>query len=165
MIAYLKDKQIATIAMESTGSYWKTLFMALEAAGFEVFLVCGNQTKNVKGRKSDVLDCQWIQWLHNVGMLSASFIPEGVMADLRIYSRQRNRYIQHQTRLISQIQVALRSLNLRLEVALNDVTGKSGSAIIEAILKGERNPKTLANYQVKKPKAEIVLSLELLCSH
>lgn len=163
MIAYLKSQKVETISMESTGNYWQTLFMALEKAGFEVSLVCGTQTKNVKGRKTDVLDCQWIQWLHSVGMLSASFIPEGVVADLRIYSRQRLRYIQHQSRLISQIQSALRSMNLRLEVALNDVTGKSGCAIIEAILTGERNPQNLANladYRVKKSKKEIALSLE-----
>lgn len=163
MIAYLKSQKVETIAMESTGNYWQTLFMALEEAGFEVFLVCGSQTKNVKGRKTDVLDCQWIQWLHSVGMLSASFIPEGIVADLRIYSRQRLHYIHHQNRLINQMQSALRSMNLRLEVALNDITGKSGCAIIEAILAGERNPKNLANladYRVKKSKEEIALSLE-----
>lgn len=93
-------------------------------AGFEVFLVCGNQTKNVKGRKTDVQDCQWIQWLHSVEMLSNSFIPNEFISHLRIYSRQRLKYIQVQTRLINQIQRDLRAMNLRLEVALNDVTGK-----------------------------------------
>jgi len=163
MIEYLRSKSVKTIAMESTGNYWQTLFAALEKAGFEVFLVCGNQTKNVKGRKTDVQDCQWIQWLHSVGMLSNSFIPNEFVAHLRIYSRQRLKYIQIQSRLINQIQRDLRAMNLRLEVALNDVTGKSGRAIIEAILAGERNPVELANladYRVKKSKEEIAMSLE-----
>lgn len=163
MVAYLKSKGIKTIAMESTGNYWQTLFAALEQAGFEVFLVCGNQTKNVKGRKTDVQDCQWIQWLHSVGMLSNSFIPNEFVSHLRIYSRQRLKYIQIQTRIVNQIQRDLRAMNLRLEVALNDITGKSGRAIIEAILAGERSPNILANladWRVKKTKEEIALSLE-----
>lgn len=163
MVVYLKSKGVRTIAMESTGNYWQTLFAALEKAGFEVFLVCGNQTKNVKGRKTDVQDCQWIQWLHSVGMLSNSFIPNEFISHLRIYSRQRLKYIQVQNRIINQIQRDLRAMNLRLEVALNDVTGKSGRAIIEAILSGERNPKSLAelaDYRVKKSKEEIAFSLE-----
>lgn len=163
MIDYLKEKGIQTIAMESTGNYWQTLFSALEKAGLEVLLVCGNQTKNVKGRKTDVQDCQWIQWLHSVGMLSNSFIPNEFVSHLRIYSRQRLKYIQIQTRLVNQIQRDLRAMNLRLEVALNDVTGKSGRDIIEAILAGERDPVALANladYRVKKSKTEIALSLE-----
>lgn len=163
MIAHLKEKGVQTIAMESTGNYWQTLYVALERAGFEVYLVCGNQTKNVKGRKTDVQDCQWIQWLHSVGMLSHSFIPNDFVSQVRIYSRERNKQIQHQSRLINQMQKDLRGMNLRLEVALNDITGKSGSAIIEAILAGERNPNTLAklaDYRVKKSKEEIAMSLE-----
>lgn len=163
MINYLHEMGVLTIAMESTGNYWQTLFSALEKAGFEVFLVCGNQTKNVKGRKTDVQDCQWIQWLHSVGMLSNSFIPKEFVSHLRIYSRQRLKYIQIQTRIINQIQRDLRAMNIRLEVAINDVTGKSGRDIIEAMLKGERNPVTLAglaNFRVKKSAEEIAHSLE-----
>lgn len=163
MIQYLKESHVTTIAMESTGNYWQTLFAALEKAGFEVFLVCGSQTKNVKGRKTDVQDCQWIQWLHSVGMLTHSFIPSEWVSHLRIYSRQRLKYIQHQTQIINQVQKALRAMNLRLEIALNDVTGKSGRDIIEAILGGERNPVTLADladYRVKKSREEIARSLE-----
>lgn len=163
MISYLNQEGVKTIAMESTGNYWQTLFMALREAGFEVLLVCGSQTKNVKGRKTDVQDCQWIQWLHSVGMLTGSFIPNELVSELRIYSRQRQKYIQHQNRLINQIQRDLRLMNIRLEVALNDITGKSGLAIIEAILAGERDPHSLASladYRVKKSKEEIAKSLE-----
>lgn len=163
MVEYLKEQGVKTIAMESTGNYWQTLFAALEKAGFEVFLVCGTQTKNVKGRKTDVQDCQWIQWLHTVGMLSHSFIPNEFVSHLRVYSRQRLKYIQIQTRIINQLQRDLRAMNLRLEVALNDITGKSGRAIIEAILAGERNPVVLAglaDFRVKKSREEIARSLE-----
>ena len=163
MIKYLREKRIKTIAMESTGTYWQTLYLALEKAGFEVFLVCGNQTKNVKGRKTDVQDCQWIQWLHSVGMLSHSFIPSEFVAELRIYTRQRAKYVAQQTRIINQLQRDLRSMNIRLEVALNDITGKSGRAIIEAILEGERDVHKLAglvDFRVKKSQQEIARSLE-----
>jgi transposase len=163
MIAYLKCENVQTIAMESTGNYWQTLYAALVDAGFEVFLVCGSQTKNVKGRKTDVQDCQWIQWLHSVGMLSNSFIPNQLVSRIRVHTRQRSKYIEIQSRIINQIQRDLRLMNLRLEVVLNDVTGKSGCAIIEAILSGERNPRNLANladWRVKKSKDEIALALE-----
>lgn len=163
MIEYLNEQDVKTIAMESTGNYWQTLFAALEKAGFEVFLVCGTQTKNVKGRKTDVQDCQWIQWLHSAGMLSHSFIPNEFVSHLRVYSRQRLKYIQVQTRIINQLQRDLRAMNLRLEVALNDITGKSGCAIIEAILAGERSAVVLAglaDYRVRKSKEEIAQSLE-----
>jgi len=98
MIAYLQEKSVKSIPMESTGNYWQTLFAALVKTGFEVFLVCGNQTKNVKGRKTDVQDCQWIQWLHSIGMLSNSFIPSEFLSRLRVYSRQRQKYIEIKSR-------------------------------------------------------------------
>lgn len=163
MISYLQERNVKTIAMESTGTYWQTLFMALENAGFEVYLVCGNQTKNVKGRKTDVQDCQWIQWLHSVGMLTHSFIPNEFVSFLRVYTRQRAKYITLQTRIVNQLQRDLRLMNIRLEVALKDITGKSGRDIIEGILNGVRNPVDLANlvnFRVKKSKEEIAASLE-----
>ena len=163
LIAYLKENHIESIAMESTGNYWQTLFSALQIAGFEVMLVCGNQTKNVKGRNTDVQDCQWIQKLHSLGLLSNSFLPSEFVAQLRIYSRQRDGYIKVQARIINQIQRDLRLMNIRLDVALRDVTSKSGCLIIEAILQGERDAETLADlvdYRVKKSKAEIAMSLK-----
>jgi len=163
LITFLTTHQIKTIAMESTGNYWQTLFTSLQVAGFDVILVCGNQTKNVKGRKTDVQDCQWIQKLHSLGLLSNSFLPSEFVAQLRIYSRQRQKYIRVQSRLINQMQRDLRLMNIRLEIALRDITGKSGTAIIEAILKGERDAKQLASlvdYRVKKSHEEIAKSLE-----
>ncbi len=163
MIEFLTSHHIQTIAMESTGNYWQTLFASLQVAGFDVILVCGNQTKNVKGRKTDVQDCQWIQKLHSLGLLSNSFLPSEFVGQLRIYSRQRQKYIKIQTRIINQMQRDLRHMNIRLEIALRDITGKSGLAIIEAILKGERNAKQLASlvdYRVKKSQEDITKSLE-----
>lgn len=163
MIGYLRSEGVETIAMESTGNYWQTLYMSLSDAGFQVFLVCGNQTRNVKGRKTDVQDCQWIQWLHSVGMLTHSFIPSGQVARVRLHARQRLKYIQVQNRLVNQMQRDLRLMNIRLEVALNDITGKSGRAIIEAILSGVREPETLAalaDWRVKKGRDEIASALQ-----
>ena len=163
LIEFLKTHHIKTIAMESTGTYWQTLFTSLQVAGFDVILVCGNQTKNVKGRKTDVQDCQWIQKLHSLGLLSNSFLPSEFVAQLRIYSRQRQKYIKIQTRIINQMQRDLRQMNIRLEIALRDITGKSGMAIIEAILNCERDANNLASlvdYRVKKSKEEIAKSLE-----
>ena len=94
MIEYLRMCRITTIAMESTGTYWQTLFTALQAAGFEVLLVGGNQTKNVKGRKSDVIDCMWIQKLHSLGLLSGSFLLNDVIGALRYYYYHRQHLIE-----------------------------------------------------------------------
>jgi transposase len=163
LIKHLKENNIKSIAMESTGNYWQTLFSALQVAGFEVILVCGNQTKNVKGRKTDVQDCQWIQKLHSLGLLSNSFLPSEFVAQMRIYSRQRDKYIKIQSRIINQLQRDLRLMNIRLDVALRDITSKSGCLIIEAILQGERDANNLAHladYRVKKSKEEIAMSLE-----
>lgn len=163
LIKWLEDHQITTIAMESTGSYWQTLFDALQQSGFDVILVSGNQTKNLKGKKTDMLDCLWIQKLHSLGLLSGSFLPGVDLQMLRTYYNHRQHLIKQMSKYINKMQKALRLMNIRLDIALNDIMGKSGRAIIEAILSGERNPEflaKLANYRVKKSKDEIALSLE-----
>ena len=162
MIGWLKENDVRSIAMESTGSYWQTLFDALQQAGFEVVLVNGNQTKNVKGKKTDLLDCLWIQKLHSLGLLSGSFLPSGELQSLRTYYNQRQFLIHQMTKYVNKMQKSLRLMNIRLDVALRDIMGMSGRAIIEAILNGERDPEKLAglaNYRVKKSKAEIAESL------
>lgn len=163
MIQWLKSKSITTVAMESTGSYWQTLFDTLQCAGFEVILVNGNQTKNVKGKKTDMLDCLWIQKLHSLGLLNGSFLPTSELQCLRTYYNHRQYLINQMSKYINKMQKALRLMNIRLDVALRDIMGKSGRSIIEAILSGERHPEVLAglaNYRVKKSKSEIVKSLE-----
>jgi transposase len=104
---WLKQQGITTIAMESTGSYWKGLFQRLQQDGFEVLLVNGKHTRNVKGRKTDVLDCQWIQRLHSLGLLSGSFLPDSFTATLRQYVRQRDYLIEQQAAYIKKIEQAL----------------------------------------------------------
>ncbi|GAC1494528.1 MAG: IS110 family transposase [Flavisolibacter sp.] len=162
MIEHLRAGGVTSIAMESTGTYWQTLFNALQTAGFEVILVNGSQTKNVKGRKTDVLDCMWIQKLHSLGLLSGSFILSSYLQQLRTYYSHRQYLIEQTSKYTNKMQKALRIMNIRLDVVLNDIAGKSGMAIIDAILDGERDPYQLAglvSYRVKKSKEEIASSL------
>ena len=148
--------------MESTGSYWQTLFHALQKAGFEVILVQGNQTKNVQGKKTDVLDCMWIQKLHSLGLLSSSFLLSDYFQTLRSYYGHREHLIEQTAMYINKMQKALRLMNIRLDVAIRDLAGKSGRAILDAILAGHRDPNylaSLAHFRVKKSPDEIAAAL------
>lgn len=162
MAKWLKENGVKTIAMESTGVYWRSLFLILEAYGFEVILVNARHIKNVKGKKSDMADCEWIWQLHSVGFLSASFQPDEFTGKIRTYNRHRRTLIQGASRYVSKMQKALILMNLQLPIVLSDITGKSGQAIIKSILKGERNAKKLANLadpRVKASKEEIQKAL------
>lgn len=162
IINYLQSHNITTVAMESTGSYWQALFNDLQRSGFEVILVSGSQTKNVKGKKTDVINAIWIQKLHSLGLLAASFLPNDIMQELRTYYGHRQHLIQQIARYSLKMQKSLRYMNVRLDVALRDITGKSGMGIIEAILEGKRDPHFLATLvflRTKKTKAEIADSL------
>ncbi len=162
MIEHLRTHGITTVAMESTGTYWQTLFDALQTEGFEVLLVGGNQTKNVKGRKTDVIDCMWIQKLHSLGLLSGSFLLSNALQELRTYYYHRQHLIEHAALYVHKMQKSLRLMNIRLNIAIRDVAGKSGLNIIEAILAGNRNPEhfaSLVDVRVKKSKEEIADSL------
>ena len=123
--------------MESTGVYWIALFQLLETRGFEVFLVNASHIKNVPGRKSDVSDCQWIQYLHSVGLLRASFRPSDEICVLRSLWRHREGLLQMASEHIQQMQKALTQMNLQVHHVLSDITGVSGIAILDAILAGE----------------------------
>jgi len=116
MAQWLQQHKITTIAMESTGTYWQTLFSALIGEGFEVILVNGRQTKNIKGKKTDILDCQWIQKLHTLGLLSASFLPDSTTDIIRTYHRHRQNIIKQVTTTVQKMQKYLRLMNLRLDV-------------------------------------------------
>jgi transposase len=162
LIDYLKRSLISSIAMESTGSYWQTLFFALQEAGFEVLLVCGYQTKNLRA-KTDVKDCQWIQKLHSLGLLRGSFLPSEQTARIRILHRHRSSLLEESSKMTNKMQKALRLMNLRLDVVISDITGKSGIAIIAAILNGERNGENLARLadpRVRKSREEISNALQ-----
>jgi transposase len=162
LVEWFSRQKITTVAMESTGSYWQTLFSALQRAGFEVLLVNGRQIKNVKG-KTDVKDCQWIQRLHCLGLLTGSFLPTKQIERLRTYQRHRNWLVEECARLTNKMQKALRLMNLRMDVVLSDIMGSTGRDMIKSILKGTRSGQQLAllaNSRVKRSKEEIAKALE-----
>jgi transposase len=132
---YLKENNITTVAMESTGTYWQNLFSKLQAVGLEVILANGKFTKNIKGKKTDVLDCMWIQKLHSLGMLSESFLPDAATEKLRTYCRHRAGLIETTAIHFHKMQKYLRLLNFRLDVVVKDICGQTGLAIIERICK------------------------------
>lgn len=161
---YLKELNITHVAMEATGVYWLTLFDILEEQGFDVFLVNPADSKNLPGRKTDVQDCQWIQQLFSYGLLRKSFVPEDIVRKLRVYTRMREDKLQMGASHIQHMQKALIQMNIRLPEVLSQIHGVSGFAMIEAILKGERNPSVLLNCctsdLIKRKGKDIMLSLE-----
>lgn len=163
MIVWLKRCKIQTVVMESTGSYWIPVFEILDREGFEVKLVDAHHVKNVRGRKSDVIDCQWLQQLHTYGLLSGAFRPEDKIVELRSFLRQRSLLIESASMHIQHMQKALIQMNLHLNNAISDITGVTGMAIVRAILSGERNPNKLAGLRdarCKQPQEVIRKSLQ-----
>jgi transposase len=155
---WLKEHRVTTVAMESTGVYWIPVFQVLETAGIEVCLVNAHHAKNVPGRKSDVSDCQWLQYLHSVGLLRGSFRPPDEICAARTLIRHRGNLVAQAAVHIQHMQKALVQMNLRLQHVLSDLSGTSGLAIIDAILAGERDPARLAKLRdphVRAPEAAI----------
>lgn len=160
---WLTSCGIKTIAMESTGVYWIPVFEILEEKGFEVKLVNARHVKNVPGRKSDVLDCQWLQQLHTYGLLQGAFRPADEVLTLRAYVRQRSMLVHSAASYIQRMQKALTQMNLQLHNVVTDITGTTGMRIIKAILSGEKNPEALAvmrDPRCKNSTATIALSLK-----
>jgi transposase len=155
LAAWLKKCGIETVAMESTGVYWLPIYEILEEAGFEVLLVNAHHVKNVSGRKSDVIDCQWIRELHTYGLLSGAFRPSKEICELRAYVRQRSNLVRFASSHIQHMQKALDLMNLRLHNVISDITGTTGQKIIRAILAGERDPKILSQYRDGRCKQPI----------
>jgi transposase len=159
---WLRTHAIRTIAMESTGIYWIPLFELLEEQGFRCCLISATSIKRFPGRKSDVLDCQWIQTLHSYGLLADSFRPDADLVALRTLLRHRAQLIEHRSPHVLHMQKALLYMNLQLSQVLSDVMGETGQRIIRAIVDGERNPFKLAalrNFRCKKDEAEIAKAL------
>jgi len=164
---WLTEHKIKTVAMESTGVYWIPLFEVLEKRGFECLLtlaphasagVSSRSLRRVAGRKSDVTDGQWIQTLHNYGLLESSFRPQADLIALRSLLRHRRSLVDHRSPHIQHMQKALLQMNVQLSQAVSDVSGVTGQAIIRAILSGVRDPKMLASLRepgCKKSEAEI----------
>ena len=149
--------------MESTGTYWQNVFSHLISQGFEVILVNGRQTKNIKGKKTDILDCQWIQKLHTLGLLSSSFLPDSTTDIIRTYSRHRQNLIKQVGSTVLKTQKYLRLMNLRLDVVVNDIVGLTGSKIIAAFIAGETSGIELAKYRhfnCRKSESEIAKALQ-----
>lgn len=159
---WLVECGVDTVAMESTGVYWIPVFEILEARGLKVYLVNARHIKNVPGRKSDFLDCQWLQQLHSLGLLNGSFRPDAEMVALRAYLRHRAELIQHRAPHILHMQKALQQMNLQLHHVLSDITGVTGQAILRAIVAGERDPKTLADFRQPGCKADEVTIIKAL---
>lgn len=160
---WLKSYEITTVAMESTGDYWQNLYVELEKYGFEVLLANGKFTKNIRGRKTDVLDCMWIQRLHSLGLLSSSFLPDEITEQLRTFCRQRSNMVDLAASASRKMQKYLKLLNFRLDVVVNDVCGLTGMAIIADICKGNHDPILLSkhrHYNCRKSEQEIAKALQ-----
>ena len=163
MADWFEQCGVKIVAMESTGVYWIPLYEVLERRGFEVLLVNARHVKNVSGRKSDVLDCQWLQQLLTFGLLRGAFRPIDRMCALRAFVRQRARLLRDQGRYVQHMQKAMTLMNLQLGNAISDVAGVTGQNIVRAIVQGERDPYVLAAYRdvrIHATEAEIAASLQ-----
>jgi len=159
----LKQNGITSIAMESTGVYWVSLFLLLQEQSFEVCLVNAKHVKNVTGRKDDETDAEWIQKLHSCGLLSPSFQPDYMTRALRSLVRHRKNLVRTSTTYLNRMQKALELMNIKLQTIISDIDGKTGLSIIKAILDGERNPEVLADLRdlrIKASREDIIKSLE-----
>ena len=160
---WLEQCGIKIVAMESTGVYWIPLYEVLQRRGFEVLLVNARHVKNVSGRKSDVLDCQWLQQLLSFGLLRGAFRPDDKVCELRSITRQRAMLLKSQGRHVQHMQKALTQMNIQLANVISDVAGVTGQKIIREIVAGERDAQVLAAYRdvrIKASEQEIAKSLQ-----
>lgn len=144
---WLKKVGITSVAMESTGVHWIPVYDMLEANGFEVLLVNARHIKNVPGRKTDVIDCQWIQQLHSYGLLRGSFRPTEKILQIRTIMRHRSILIEYAASHVQHMQKSLFLMNIQLKNVIRDIAGLTGMKIIRAIVAGERDPAVLAQYR------------------
>jgi transposase len=161
MAAWLLERGVESVAMESTYIYWIPVYEVLEAAGIEVVLVNARMLHNVPGRKTDMHDCQWLQLLHSCGLLRGSFRPRDAVCRLRALQRQRASLIETRSRCVQWMQKALDHMNVRVHRAVSDLTGQTGMAIVRAIVGGERDPLRLAAFRDKACKK----SVETIAEH
>ena len=140
MVEWLKSCGVTKVAMESTSVYWIPVYEVLERAGFEVMLVPPRMTKQIGGRKSDVLDCQWIWQLMSYGLLRGAFRPADAICPLRSFMRQAKQLVEDRSRCVLHMQKALTQMNVRLDSVISNIMGKTGERILRAIIAGERDP-------------------------
>jgi transposase len=162
---WLKQCGVRTVAMESTGVYWIPVYELLEEQGFEVLLVNAAHARNVPGRKSDVLDCQWLLELHTFGLLRPSFRPGPRITELRTYARHRQTLIEEAARQIQRIQKALDQMNIQIHHVIADITGKTGMAIVRDIIAGKHDPELLAQHRDPRCRASLETVTEALRGH
>jgi len=156
---WLKSEGVRSVAMEATGVYWLPLYSVLEAAGFEVLMVNGRQTRNVPGRKTDMKDCQWGATLHMHGLLKAGFVPPADIRRLQDYLRLRADHVASAAGHVQHMQKALERMNIKLHDVIASLAGMSGLAVVRAIINGERSPEALlalCDQQIRRAKAEQV---------
>jgi transposase len=155
LVDWLQRCRVDTVAMESTSVYWIPLFQILEARGIEVHLVNAQHVHHVPGRKSDVLDCQWLQYLHSVGLLRASFRPEQAVCEIRSLMRHRENLVQMACVHVQHMHKSLDQMNLQIHHVISDITGVTGLAIVDAIVAGETDPEALVKLRDHRIKASI----------
>jgi len=151
---------VSTVAMEATGIYWMSLFDKIEAAGIEVILVDPHSVRQVPGRKSDVMDCQWLQQLHACGLLRGAFRPASAVRRLRVLCRHRADLVCEGASHLQQAQKALVQMNVQLHLVVSDINGQTGLRIIEAILAGQREASALAQLRDPRIKKSTVAEME-----
>lgn len=152
---WLVELGITTVAMESTGVYWIPVFEILQTRGLEVLLVNARDVKNVPGRKTDVNDAQWLQQLHEHGLLRGSFRPRDQVVQLRAFLRHRERLVEYGASHIQHMQKSLMQMNVQLHHVVADITGVTGMKIIRDIVAGVRDPKVLAGHRDSRCKASL----------
>jgi transposase len=152
---WLQQCRVDTVAMESTGVYWIPLFQILEARGIDVHLVNAQHVHHVPGRKSDVLDCQWLQYLHSVGLLKASFRPEQAVCEIRSLMRHRENLVEMSCVHVQHMHKSLDQMNLQIHHVISDITGVTGLAIVDAIIAGKTDPRELAKLRDHRIKASM----------
>lgn len=156
---WLLAHEVRSVAMEATGVYWLPLYGVLEAAGLEVLMVNGRQTRNLPGRKTDMKDCQWGATLHAHGLLRAGFVPPAYIRRLQDYLRLRAEHIGSGASHVQHMQKALERMNVKLHDVISSLTGASGLAVMRAILDGQRDPErllVLCDVKIQRTKAQRV---------
>lgn len=163
IVEWLTECGVTTVAMESTGIYWKNLGLLLIEKGFEVYLVNARHTRNISGKKNDQSDAQWIQKLHSCGLLKNCFLPDDQTDVLRTLVRQRRKLIRDSSTAVLRMQKALELMNLKIHTLIRDLMGKTGKAMVEAIISGERDAESFLPFvdcRIRADRSAIVSSLK-----
>src|SRR3954451_14734216 len=155
MADWLAAEGVTEIAMEATGSYWKPVWYVLEDRAFELKLVNAHHVKILPGRKSDVLDAEWLAELLEHGLLRSSFVPPAEIRELRDLTRYRKRLIQNHTAEAQRVQKVLEDAGIKLDSVASDVLGVSGRLMLRALINGERDPDVLADFAQKALRKKI----------